>query len=933
LAIASVVIGSAWALAHHEVGSSSLTSVWVLALAFGATVEQVCRMIPELQHALGAWGRVQLFTAAPQETSGSASPIDGDILVRGLTFRYPNSNASRAALNNVTLTLARGRSYAVIGRTGSGKSTLAKAISRAVDVPRGTVFFGGRDLLDIDLEVLRRWVAIVPQHTDILAGTLIENITLFNPELAGAAAQAVHELGLDSWVAELPAGLYTTLGDGGQVLSAGQEQLVAIARVLVGNPRVVILDEAMARMDALTEMRVHTAADRLFRDRIGIVIAHRPSTVRQCTDVIALEDGVLVEAAPLQHSERFAQLLAAGRYRAPGEWIAPITPESDLMSPDLMSPDLMSADGLAPEAEHKGFGSDGLEGPVTSQEAAPGVRRERSPSRTVRETIRLITNDPKFGLGAVGVFLLIMFLGVEGPVLPTLWARLIAGQYFWPAVLIAAALILTAPLAYLPGRWYSEWWQRQMLRISLRLVYCQTGSRRVSQHTPAEVVAQTVDIERVVNLADNIIDQAICIFILVSTTVVSHSFVPALFFAGTLTVSAAAASAFAPVLERSAQRTITSRAQYAMALVSSMSAVRTIKLAGAASAIQAHLAGLDRQRSESQRREATIQVWARSTPTVFSGLLPIGAWILYLAGHLSAGATLVAISTLGAARVFAWTTASLVSNLPSAQVWTRRATAMCGTAEYSTPVTGVDVATGTASAPQPAPRTTLNQIDLINFGAVHDDGSISVRQINLKINRGELVLIIGPVGAGKSSLLRALAGIVRHTGEIRWNNESVRLPEEFLRPNRVGFVAQLPRVFSGTVSDNVRLDHDVDVLTAVSLAQLDRDLAATSRGLETPVGHKGTQLSGGQLQRLALARALAPCPELLVADDISSALDLDTELALWASLRARGMTIVGSTTKRLAVMQADRVLVMLDGCEVDQGSWSELEGQWGHLVG
>ena len=119
----------------------------------------------------------------------------------------------------------------------------------------------------------------------------------------------------------------------------------------------------------------------------------------------------------------------------------------------------------------------------------------------------------------------------------------------------------------------------------------------------------------------------------------------------------------------------------------------------------------------------------------------------------------------------------------------------------------------------------------------------------------------------------------------------------------------------------------------MSTAQLDHDLAAAGGGLGLLIGHKGTRLSGGQLQRLALARALAPRTELLIADDVSSALDVTTELALWQALREHGVTVVGSTSKRAALAQADHVVVLLDGAAVAQGTWHELADRWGHLAG
>ncbi|MFI5912399.1 ATP-binding cassette domain-containing protein [Dactylosporangium sp. NPDC051541] len=903
LTIAVIVLGGVWALATDRIDVARLSAVWLLALGFGATVEHTSRMVPDLQYALGAWARVQQLRSAQQEPHGGATPTPGDLEVSHLTFRY-SEQARKPALSDVTLTFARGRSYALIGRTGSGKSTLAKVLTRAVDIPRGTVSLGGVDLLDLDLEHLRRWIAVVPQRTEILAGTLAENIALFDPSLIHGVGAAVEELGLTAWVADLPDGLETRLGDGGHVLSAGQEQLVAFARIVVRDPQVVILDEATARLDPVTEAQVQRATDRILAGRIGIIVAHRLSSVRQCDEVVVLADGEVVEAGPLASSARFATLLAASTYEK------------------AAAPQLTAA-------------------PVKALVTSAGLKSDPPPlpsapkTRTLWNIFKLATNDWRFGLTSVVMFGVMVLFGLDGSVLPWLWADLVdgAGDPLGPGVWIAAALLLPVMLPYLTGRWYPEWWVRQLLRISLRLVHGQTGARRVSKHTPAEVVAQGGDTERVIVLADNLIDQWICLWVLATMTVVAGSFVPAAFMAATIVFSGLAATLFGPVLKRSAQQTVAARAAFATALVSSLSAARTVKLAGATTPVLDHLAGLDRTRSDRVRREIAVQVWARSTPALASGLLPIGAWALLLTGDLSPGATLVAVSTLGSARWFAWTTASLISQLPSARVWTRRTIEMTGSAEYAAAVAGVDLSAGTAPAPAAAPRHPLRRLDLDGFAAVHEDGTVAVRDLDLSVERGQLVLVVGPVGSGKSSLLRALAGIVHHTGKLRWNGEPVTEPEMFLRPNQIGYVAQLPRVLSGTVADNIALGHEVDADHAVSTAQLEHDLTAAGAGLGLLIGHKGTRLSGGQLQRLALARALAPRTELLIADDVSSALDVTTELALWRALREHGVTVIGSTSKRAALTQADRVIVLQDGTAAAQGTWRELEPDWGHLAG
>ena len=238
-----------------------------------------------------------------------------------------------------------------------------------------------------------------------------------------------------------------------------------------------------------------------------------------------------------------------------------------------------------------------------------------------------------------------------------------------------------------------------------------------------------------------------------------------------------------------------------------------------------------------------------------------------------------------------------------------------------------------APAPTTAPHAPLTGLSLRGVTAVHDDGTVGVRGVDLDIAPGELVLLVGPIGSGKSSLLSALAGLVDLRGELRWNGEVVVDPQTWLRPPHVAHVAQVPRVLSGSFIDNVRLDHaDRDVEPAFAAARLDRDLVAAG-GPQALVGHRGVRLSGGQVQRLALARALACDADVLLADDVSSALDAATELELWAALRERGGAVIGATSKAAALARADRVVVLLDGEVADVGPWSGLAGRWSHLAG
>ena len=244
----------------------------------------------------------------------------------------------------------------------------------------------------------------------------------------------------------------------------------------------------------------------------------------------------------------------------------------------------------------------------------------------------------------------------------------------------------------------------------------------------------------------------------------------------------------------------------------------------------------------------------------------------------------------------------------------------------------MDLVAGTAPDPDVPPREPLQRLSLEKMTAVHDDGTVGVEAVDLDVDAGALVLLTGQVGSGKSSLLAGLAGLVGHEGTVRWNGRSVDDPESFLRPGQVAYVAQLPRVLSGSFADNITLGHHRAVGDAIADARLGPDVDAAG-GTTAVVGHRGIRLSGGQVQRLAMARALATGAELIVADDVSSALDVRTEIELWSALRSRGATVVGASSKRAALDRADRVVVLEDGRVADQGAWRELAARWGHLAG
>lgn len=245
--------------------------------------------------------------AEPQQPAPLPSPLKGEIEFRGATVAYPSGRA----LDGVNLRIGAGEAVALVGHTGSGKSTLARLIPRLIDPTAGAVLLDGADLRTLPLADLRRHIGLVPQETFLFSATLAENIALgveaASPEQIRWAAEAA---GLGPDVANFPEGYQTLVGERGITLSGGQKQRTAIARALLRNPAILILDDALSSVDTLTEERVLDSLKELLRGRTTIIVSHRVSTVRHADRIVVLEGGrVVEEGAP-------AELIAAGGYYA-----------------------------------------------------------------------------------------------------------------------------------------------------------------------------------------------------------------------------------------------------------------------------------------------------------------------------------------------------------------------------------------------------------------------------------------------------------------------------------------------------------------------------------------------------------------------------------------------------------------------------------------
>lgn len=216
------------------------------------------------------------------------------------------------------------------------------------------------------------------------------------------------------------------------------------------------------------------------------------------------------------------------------------------------------------------------------------------------------------------------------------------------------------------------------------------------------------------------------------------------------------------------------------------------------------------------------------------------------------------------------------------------------------------------------------------LGYRYPSSGMGIEDVDLDIPEGSFVVVTGKIGSGKTTLLRAILGLVpAPEGVIRWKGSVVGDPAAFMVPPRAAYTPQTPRLFSMSLRDNLLLGHEVDDETlqqSVDTATMTRDIASMADGFDTMVGPRGVRLSGGQVQRSAAARMLVRSPELLVFDDLSSALDVETETELWEGLFAREgtTTVLAVSHRRPALMRADLVVVMDAGRVVARGSAPDL---------
>ncbi len=965
-------------LAQLVAPTRTLSFMLILAQQARASVERVMEIIDSKA----------AITDPPLPTSVPDGPLD--VILSHVRFGY---TADQPVLADFTLRVASGSTVALVGASGSGKSTVSLLLPRFYDGQAGRISVGGVDIRQLRLVDLRRTVGVVFEEAFLFSDTIAANIAYGRPDATSADIRAAARAAeADEFISALPAGYDTVIGERGLTLSGGQRQRLALARAMITDPRVLVLDDATSAVDPATEAAIHSTLHRLTADRTTILIAHRRSTLALADTVAMVVDGRVIAAGT--HAEMltscppYRELLGgdtddldeAGGVTAPDPGLAGRT--SDGITPALWptvdaGPVDRSLRVAAERAAAGGGGGGGggggpMGGMFGSLPATPDLLArvaklppatdpppaESSYARAIPDPEPILSTGASKNPATQGFSLrrtlhpvrrllilavvLITVDAVAALALPVLIKQGIdhgvtkgAIGVVWTASLIALSVVAAD---YLIQRWQlivtgrvgesvlfglriREF--RHLQRLGLDFYEREMAGKIMTRMTTdvdaLSAFLQTGLVTSVVSLATFAGIAVILVFLNPGLALLAFTALPPL--------------AVATVLFRRYSSKAYTEAREKVGIVNAdlqenVSGMRVTQALGRESTNAAGFAA----RSEDYRRSRMRAQTAISIYFPFVALLSelIAALVLGVgadrvaSGAVSAGTLLAFVLYLDSFFAPIQQLSQIFDGYQQASVGMTRIGELLDTAT-STP---------DAARPIPAPRLS-GQVAAqgvgFRYSTAQDGAAAALTDIDLDIRAGETIAVVGPTGAGKSTLVKLIARYYDVSqGSITVDGTDIRVFDAGSYRRRLGVVPQEPHLFTGTVRDNIAYGRpqasDAEVESAARAVGAIGAVAALHDGFASRVEERGRNLSAGQRQLISLARAELVQPDLLLLDEATAALDPAAEAAVLAATDrlARGRTTIVVAHRLTTAARADRIIVMDRGRVVETGKHADL---------